>query len=167
MIGPLDKTTTQAAASKDLVDVMVEICEEFNTGSQGDQHRLAAYVCLRDIYHTLRHTGRVPSKREFKLVSTKYEPFLVHYHKCVMIETRRGRMTYNETFKFHMGWHIIDMARYENPILCNEYMWEDLMGKVARVGRACTSALTPTRLAFKILQKIRIATAVFLGQAPR
>ena len=47
----------QAAASKDLVPVMVEICREYDTGSEGDRHRLAAYVCLETLYRIL---GRSP-----------------------------------------------------------------------------------------------------------
>ena len=36
---------------------MVEICREYDTGSEGDRHRLAAYVCLETLYRIL---GRSP-----------------------------------------------------------------------------------------------------------
>ena len=55
---------TEAAESKDLVPVMLEVCREFDSGSDADSHRLVAYVCLRDIYSRFRNSGRFLSRRD-------------------------------------------------------------------------------------------------------
>ena len=92
-----------------------------------------------------------------------FDEFVAHYHKMSMLEIKAGRTTYNETFKFHLGWHIVDQCRFENSMKCGEYMWEDLMGKMSRIGWACTAGLSSQRISFKILLKYKIAAAVFLG----
>ncbi len=54
----------EAASSKDLVPVMVVICREFTSGTEADEHRLAAYVCL---------DNQDPQGRQAELVGERCE----------------------------------------------------------------------------------------------
>ena len=54
----------EAACSKDLVPVMVVICREFTSGTEADEHRLAAYVCLDNLYRILKVGGQNLSARD-------------------------------------------------------------------------------------------------------
>ena len=91
------------------------------------------------------------------------EQFLLHDNFAATHEAAQGRFTFNQTFKYHLTAHIGDNCRFENPLKSSEYPYEDLVGKLARVGRACAASAAHTRIGFQIMAKVRRVMALSLA----
>jgi hypothetical protein len=153
----------KAAASKDLVVVMIELCKEYSTGEPFDMHRIATYLCINEILILCRASWQLLPDSAAK-IKVAADRFMMHYNWLALHEARQGRLTYNQTFKMHLFLHIADWSQYENPYIASEYPYEDMMGKVSRVGRSCTRSLPSVRLAFKVLAKVRTTMGLMIGR---
>jgi len=154
----------KAAPSKDLVPVMVDVCREFDSGTALDRHRLMAYECINEFFQLMRTTREwVPPPGVAHRANRFIEQFLLHYKFVATHEAAQGRFTFNQTFKYHLTAHIGDNCRFENPLKSSEYPYEDLVGKLARVGQACTASAAHTRIGFKIMAKVRRVMALSLA----
>jgi len=90
--------------------------------------------------------------------------FANHYHALAVFERSAGRNTFNETVKMH---HLVRIGMncvYDNPRMSTEYGYEDLVGRVSRLGKSCTASMPHHRIAAKCLRKLRSLMALLLDR---
>jgi hypothetical protein len=145
----------KAAQSKALLPVMLAVCRVYNTGSEFDQHRVATYAALVEFYDILKRVRWVPTDEQAIAIEESMSRALLHYHCLVVAEKRAGRNTFNETVKFHFCMHIAMNAVFDNPCMTSEYGYEDMMGRIVRICKACTASMPHRRVARKALGKVR------------
>ena len=75
---------------------------------------------------------------------------------------------HNFVGKFHLMWHIVDLARWMIPLMLWCYSFETYIGHVVRAARACTTGTPMTGISRKVASNaalaLHLACVAFAGQ---
>lgn len=125
---------------------------------------------LSDIYTVFQCAGHRLSDFEFDRVVRAYDTFLLHYNWLTKHNVDKGVLCYNFVGKFHMMWHIVDLARWVNPMLLWCYSFESYIGHVVRAAQACTAGTPMTGISRKVATNaalaLHLALVAFSRRAP-
>lgn len=141
---------TKAADTAHLLPIVLAICEEHSSGSTRDRMRICCLKSLHTLYGIFKNAGQVLSDDEHKSAVDMVDRFLQSYHWLAAYHLNRDEAVFNFVPKFHMIYHIADMAKWLNPRLVSCYGFESYIGKIKRSAIACLPGSTMVRIGSKV-----------------
>ena len=146
----------KAAENKDLVPVMVTLCNMYNSGSPRDIARLGVVVQLARFYDIINNSDALFLRpRQHELAMEVVWQFSHLYNQLAMDVAANNRLLFNIVNKHHMFVHLALNTKFLNPAATWTYPYEDLMGRLKRVAMASKSGLVRHRLPGHIMTKYR------------
>ena len=125
----------QFAKAKALCPVFVDILGEHCLGiDEVGSYLYLCYECFVQMYDVLANPDMFLSDIEAKTLLENADKFLLYYKA---LHTVVGLPKFRITNKFHVLHHIAYLSRYQHPRGSWTYMWEDLMGKLFHISKAC------------------------------
>jgi len=156
---------SKAAESRHLVPVLLQLCQEFNDGSELHLHRIESYKHLNRCYQIIMSNDTFLGEAAAHELLESVDAFSVHFYKLSCLAIDDGEFCYNITFKLHVMWHMCDMAKYLNPKAIWAYNFEDYIGKVAGSAAGCTRGTPIHKVGAKTMDNNRIALFLRLFRA--
>ena len=119
---------------------MLHFYKQIDDGTEKWGHRIMCYENLVIMYEVLDRGGFfLESLEDAQTMLKCTEQFLLHYHSLSIMHPDGER--YKETPKFHTLYHIVlFFAKYLSPKVACCYMFEEFIGKIQELGKACVHA---------------------------
>ena len=152
----------KAAESRHLLPVMLVICREESTGSERDEHRIAALEAICEVYNILQTADIVLTDAEVSSAMAQYDTFLLHYNALLQLAVVRGERCYNFVYKHHHFWHLLYHARWINPRAVWCYEFEDFMGVLTKSASNCIYGAPMHIIANKVFENYMMALSLAL-----
>ena len=127
--------------SKNLVSPLLRVCRKYLDDSDASLHLILCYECLEGVFAIIDKDGLFVSDDDATELLRLCELFLIHYMAC----SSAHEWLMPVTNKFHVLYHIAYFARFQHPRAGWTYVWEDFVGRIQKIGMACTSG-TPMHL---------------------
>eukprot|EP00971_Amphidinium_carterae_P351522 6492152-Amphidinium_carterae.1 len=160
--GHYPKLRAKANQARHFVPVLLQLLQETPAMGSGEyvKHRLLCTQALISLYQVFESAGLLLSNGE-AATATKYgNEFLFHYNWLAVGSMRAGRLRWQVTIKFHYLAHMETwLAHGNNPKYLSTYGGEDFVGKIARIGKACTAGKPTYRIASLLLSKLQAGRA--------
>jgi len=150
----------KAAEVRGMLPCVLDLCIEFDDGSEYWKHQIKMFRNLCTVYHVI-HTGSIIlSDDEFQVMKKAAKVFLNQYTYLSRLALDDAKMVYNVVPKFHYFYHLVMHARWTNPRFAWCYGGEDLVGKISTLGMSCTRGTAVYNVPEKLMSKYRLAVHV-------
>jgi hypothetical protein len=113
---------------------------------------LLKYLCK---FYALigQNTGLALAPTDVPVLREVVDTILVLYTALASQAQGRGERRWNMVPKFHMLWHIGHQANFGNPRLAWTYADEDFVGKMAKLGQACSFGVHSSSMSQSIVRR--------------
>ena len=98
---------------------------------------------------------REPSRLVLYLLCHNY------FVKCALA---RGRLLYHMATKMHLFWHLVDMARWQNPRWAACFEFEDFMGKMKKSAQAAMAGSSLALIGSKVMEYCLLSLHLKISQ---
>ena len=159
---PCITTAVKAAQLRDLVPVVLELCERYNSGSTEDRLRLLAIKNLQRYYEVVAGGGMFLTEDEKGKLLQAVQDFQDAYGELCAIAQKERKMLWSETPKLHFFWHLAKQGQFLNPKIFWTYMSEDFVGKVSKLGHSLLKGTKVWNVPRKLAEKYRFAMHFWL-----
>ena len=153
--------SAKASERRHLVPVVVNLCSDSNSGRPRDEARLEAVVHLARYCDVLRTAGFFLTDVEHTRAVDSLFRFMDRYQRLAAEAASRGALCWNVVNKHHLMCHQALEAKYLNPECTWTFPYEDLMGRMKRVGMASKSGMrlakVPGTICIKYKQVLYLA----------
>jgi hypothetical protein len=114
--------------------------------------QLLKFLCL---FYSLvgQNTGHVLAPPAVRDLRNAVDMILVLYSALSSKSEAMGQHRWNLVPKFHMLWHIGHQADFGDPRLAWTYADEDFVGKLAKLGQACSFGVHSSAMSQSIVRR--------------
>lgn len=146
---------TGMSISKTLVQPLLHLARQHLGGTEVGQCVVICYEHLWEMYKIIDKTGLACTEDDALALLYHAECFLLQYNMSGIIEEGKFRMTN----KFHGVYHLAYFARFQHPRAAWTYVWEDFIGRIQRIGKACLDGTKMHLVSNKIMENYHVAVS--------
>ena len=126
------------------------------------QHVERCYRHIDEFYDAVYRSGLFLNDADADVATVSVDKFILHYNALTIISAERGRPRYNFTTKLHTVYHMSIFAQWLSPKCSWTYAFEDFMGTIIKVGKACSPGTAGHKIPMKIMEHYMLMLSIFL-----
>jgi hypothetical protein len=146
----------KAAENRQLLPVVLSLCEEFSRGTQRDLARVQCAQSLLGFVRVCSRAGVVLSAAECeeaqRTLQTGMDAYMVLSFLAATVERQ---LLFNIVNKHHFMMHIGAAAKHVNPEAVWAYQWEDLVGRAQKVAMSTKPGTRSTGIPASFIRRYR------------
>ena len=126
------------------------------------QHVERCYRHIDEFYDAVYRSGLFLSDDDADVAKASVDKFILHYNALTIISAERGKPRYNFTTKLHTVYHMSISTQRLSPKCSWAYAFEDFMGQIIKVGKACSHGAAGHMVPMKIMEHYMLILSIFL-----
>ena len=156
----------KAAETRHLAPVLLKLVEELIASSGGasleEQHQRLCLDMLCRIYSIICNGGVILSDREADQLQEAIWVFNAEYSWLARNAFEHRRLMWSQVPKHHFLYHLGVQSRWLNALMAWTYSAESFVGKISKIGLACSRGTAATKVGSSVLEKWLVAYYMLL-----
>ena len=155
----------KAAETRHLAPVLLKLVEEKMAGGGAtleEQHQRLCLDMLCRIYSVICNGGVILSDAEARQLQDCVWVLNAEYSWLARNAFEHRRLMWSQVPKFHFLYHLGVQSRWLNPLMSWTYSAESFVGKISRIGLACSRGTASTKVGSSVLEKWLVAYFMLL-----